>query len=249
MTFKLKAFGWDYKYFVTRQTLFRSWRDEKPSALMSQNGRDSAPKSSLYPHQRYLDPHHNSDISFSGVLIDQSPGNSKHIRNTEREANSTKTANRGGCKKATIEWQWWSVQFSYQLPLPRNHKGKHTALRWAQRRRGREVERRTCTLPPPPSWSTAATWPTLGRGKGWTASTTPLKDSEKSFPTSTLSRCVYTFSTINTVFSTWFFAEDEQDRDAVGGADIHQGLGEADGLRGGGGGRRDGFEDQSSQLA
>ena len=53
---------------------------------MSQNGRDSAPKSSLYPHQRYLDPHHNSDISFSGVLIDQLPGNSKHIRNTEREA-------------------------------------------------------------------------------------------------------------------------------------------------------------------
>ena len=53
----------------------------------------------------------------------------------------------------------------------------------------------------------------------------------------------------NTVFWTWFFAEDEQDRDSVGGADVHQGLGEADGLRGGRGGRRDGFEDQSSQLA
>ena len=63
--------------------------------------------------------------------------------------------------------------------------------------------------------------------------------------------CLHSFSTtlIKHKFLNLIFAEDEQDRDSVGGADVHQGLGEADGLRGGGGGRRDGFEDQSSQLA
>ena len=61
--------------------------------------------------------------------------------------------------------------------------------------------------------------------------------------------CSNSFNNKHSFLNLIFFAEDEQDRDAVGGADVHQGLGEADGLRGGGGGRRDGFEDQSSQLA
>ena len=44
-------------------------------------------------------------------------------------------------------------------------------------------------------------------------------------------------------------AENEQDRDPVGGTDLHQGVGEADGLcgRGGGGGGR--LQDRSPSLA
>ena len=61
--------------------------------------------------------------------------------------------------------------------------------------------------------------------------------------------CSNSFNNKHSFLNLIFFAEDEQDRDSVGGADVHQGLGEADGLRSGGGGRRDGFEDQSSQLA
>ena len=50
-------------------------------------------------------------------------------------------------------------------------------------------------------------------------------------------------------FLNFDLAENEQDRDPVGGTDLHQGLGQADGLGGRGGRGRGRLQDQSPSLA
>ena len=66
---------------------------------------------------------------------------------------------------------------------------------------------------------------------------------------STQSRFVLFPKAPNSFFLNLDLAENEQDRDPVGGTDLHQGVGQVDGLRGRGGRGRGRLEDQSPSLA